>query len=386
MYRPRWYTGLLLLLAFLAPTCKAQLGQNVVIPAGSEVDHELTAINNATENDKKLELIEQFAAAHPDGDFAIVADEQFVTFYINAKQYDKAFVYGDKLFTMDPENYNNAVNMVRAANEKGDTERIFTYGEKANAIVQRFKAAPAPSGTPADSWDQQRTQKLDAIKENQEYVEQSLLGAAYQQKDPTKKAEYLQRFAKDFPDSPHNEQALTMAAFAYQQVPNRPKMQEIANVVLVKDPSNIGILLLLANDYSEKNEQLDKAEAYAKKAASLCETAKKPEGVSAEDWQKQITLQKGLALSALGQVDLEKKDNASAVKNLSAATPLLKSNAVSYAGNQYRLGFAYLNLKNTPGAKQAFTEAASVDSPYRAAAQGKLKDLEAQKTVHKKAS
>ena len=55
--------------------------------------------------------------------------------------------------------------------------------------------------------------------------------------------------------------------------------------------------------------------------------------------------------------------------------PLLESKS-----DQYRLGFAYLNLKNTPSAKQAFTEAASVDSPYKSAAQGKLKDLAADKT------
>jgi tetratricopeptide (TPR) repeat protein len=252
--------------------------------------------------------------------------------------------------------------------------------------VQRYKAASPPSGTPADTWEQQRTQKLDALKENQQYVEQSLVGAAYQQKDPTKKAEYLQRFAKDYPDSPNSEQALTVAAFSYQQAQNHQKMMELADGVLAKNPNSIGMLLLLADDYSEKNEQLDKAEAYAKKAAGLCETAKKPEGVSDEDWQKQITMQKGLALSALGQVDLEKKNSAAAVKNLTAATPLLKSNAAIYARNQYRLGFAYANLKNTPAAKQAFTEAASVDSPYKAAAQGKLRDLAAEKTVHKKAS
>jgi tetratricopeptide (TPR) repeat protein len=384
MYRPRLFTGLLFLLASLAPACKAQLGKNVLIPAGSDVDHELTAINNETDPQKKLQLLEQFATAHSEGDFAIVADEQFVVFYINAKQYDKAFEYGDKLFAIDPDNYSNAVNMVRAANEKGDTERIFTYGEKAGAIVQRYKAAPPPSGTSADAWDSQRTQKLDAIKENQEYIEQSLLSAAYQQKDPTKKAGYLQRFAKAYPDSPNAEQALTMAAFAYQQAQNRPKMLEIANGVLAKDPNSIGMLLLLADDYSEKNEQLDKAEAYAKKAEGLCETAKKPEGINEDDWQKQITLQKGLALSALGQINIEKKDNATAVKNLTAATPLLKANAATYARNQYRLGFAYLNLKNSAAAKQAFTEAASVDSPYKAAAQDKLKGLGPEKAVHKK--
>jgi hypothetical protein len=54
---------------------------------------------------------------------------------------------------------------------------------------------------------------------------------------------------------------------------------------------------------------------------------------------------------------------------------LLKSDAGSYARNQYRLGFAFLNLKRAPEAKAAFTDAASVSSPYKALAQDKLKSL-----------
>src|ERR1700693_829005 len=130
MYRPRMFAGFSFLLLFLAPACQAQLGKSVLIPAGSDVDHQLAAINDASDPAKKLELLDQFAAANPDGDFAIVADEQYGNYYITAKQYDKAYEYGDKLFALDPDNYNNAVNMVRAANEKGDTERIFAYGEK----------------------------------------------------------------------------------------------------------------------------------------------------------------------------------------------------------------------------------------------------------------
>ena len=166
-----------------------------------------------------------------------------------------------------------------------------------------------------------------------------------------------------------------MSAFAYQAAQNRAKMLAVANSTLDKYPNDIGMLILLADDYSEKSEQLDKAEAYAKKAITLCDSAKKPDGVADADWQKQITLQKGLALSALGQVNIEKKDNLSAVKNLTAAAPLLKSNAVTYARNEYRLGFAYLNLKKFPEAKQALTEAASLDTPYKGPAQQKLKDL-----------
>jgi tetratricopeptide (TPR) repeat protein len=386
MLRIRILIVLVIVTCFAAIPLRAQLGKTVIVSAGSEVDHQLNDINAATDPAAKLKLIDAFYAAHPETDLQILADEQYVNFYLSAKQYDKAFEYGDKLFALDPDNFSNSVNMVRAANEKGDTDRLFAAGEKAAGILQRFKAQPAPDGTSPEAWKAQQQQKLDSIKDNQDYIEQSLMNAAYQQKDPTKKAVLLVRFASLFPDSPNAGQALGAAAVTYQQAQNRPKMLETANSALAKDPDNIGILLLLADDYSEKGEQLDKAEAYAKKAASLCDTAKKPEGMSNADWQKQINLQKGLGFSALGQIDLQKKLNPAAVESLTKAAPLLKSNAAVYARNQYRLGFAYLNVKKTAEAKQAFTDAASVDSPYKGPAQDKLKGLAAAKAPAKKAS
>jgi tetratricopeptide (TPR) repeat protein len=187
-----------------------------------------------------------------------------------------------------------------------------------------------------------------------------------------------------YPDTPEGEQAVTMAAFSYQQAQNRAKMQEVANGVLAKDPNNIGMLLLLADDYSEKGDQLDKSENYAKKAAALTDTAKKPDNLTDDQWKQQLEVQKGLAFSVLGQVNLQKKLNAQAVTNLAKAAPLLKSNPVTYARNQYRLGFAYLNLKKNVDAKQAFTEAASVDSPYKGPAEQKLAEIGAAKPVPRK--
>lgn len=386
MSSTRILTALLLLAAFFAPTCKAQLGKSVPIPAGSEADHQLSAIN-AADPAQKLPLIDEFSKAHPEGDLQIVADEQYVNYYINAKQYDKALEYGDKLFALDPENYTNAVNMVRAAAEKGDIDKLYTYGEKANSIIQNYKNSPPPAGSNADDWTRNKNDKLSSLKEDQDYIRQSLLGGAYHATDPAKKADYFVRFSKMYPDTPEGEQALTMAASSYQQAQNRAKMQEIANAALTKDPNNIGILLLLADDYSEKGDQLDKADAYAKKAASLADTAKKPDNLSDDQWKQQTSIQKGLAFSTLGQINLQKKLNAQAVDNLSKAAPLLKSNAALYARNEYRLGFAYLNLKRNADATKAFTEAASVDSPYKAMAQQKLAEIgSAKPAAHKKAS
>jgi tetratricopeptide (TPR) repeat protein len=349
----------------------------VPIPAGSDTDHALTEISGTADPAQKLALIDKFSSSLGQGDMAIVADDLYVNYYIVQKNYDKAFEYGDKLFALDPDNFANAVNMVRAASEKGDIDKLMAYGEKVPGILQRYKTMPAPDGVEASTWQRQQKEALDNNKDNITYIEQAMFLGFYRSTNAAKRAAVLTHFAQLFPDSQFANQALGVAATSYQQAQNVPKMLEVANGLLVKDPNNIGMLLLLSDYYSEKGEQLDKAEASAKKAIALLGTATKPEGVTDEQWQQQISLQKGLALSSLGQVNIQKKDNAQAVENFRAAAPLLKSDDGSYGRNQYRLGFALLNLKKNAEAKDAFAQSASVNSAYKALAQAKLKTFDA---------
>jgi hypothetical protein len=388
MRRNRMFLGPLFVLAWavlgaIAPAY-AQIGKYVPIPAGSDADHALTEIDATTDPAQKLALIDKFAANIAQGDLAIVADDRYVNYYIAAKNYDKAFEYGDKLFTLDPDSLANGVNMVRAAQEKGDTDKLFSYADKVAGILKRYKDAPAPEGKDQHDWDNTKKQTLENAHDSIVYVQQLVFNGAYQTPDVTKRAALLTRFAQMFPDSPYADQALGVAAASYRQAQNTPKMLEVANGLLAKDPSNLGMLILLSDYYSEKGEQLDKAESYAKKAVSVLETAKKPDGLTDEQWQQQSALQKGLALSALGQVNIQKKNNAQAVDNFKAAAPLLKPDANSYARNQYRLGFALLNLKRVPEAKAALTDAASVNSPYKSLAQDKLKTLSGATAAHAK--
>jgi tetratricopeptide (TPR) repeat protein len=370
--------GFLAFLVFsIRPASGQQIGRYVPIPAGSEADHALTEINGTADPAQKLALIDKFSSSLGQGDMAIVADDLYVNYYIAQKNYDKAFEYGDKLFALDPDNFANAVNMVRAASEKNDNDKLTAYGEKASGILQRFKAAPPPAGTEAEGWQRQKAATLESNKDSIAYVEQAVYMVAYKTTNPSKRAAMFTHFAQIFPDSPYANQALGVAATSYQQAQNIPKMLEVANGLLAKDSNNIGMLLLLSDYYSEKGEQLDKAEASAKKAIALLGTAQKPEGVTDEQWQQQVSLQKGLALSSLGQVNLQKKDNAQAAENFKSAAPLLKADEGSFGRNQYRLGFALLNLKKNAEAREAFTQAASVNSAYKGLAQAKLKSFEA---------
>lgn len=357
--------------------CGQQIGKYVPINAGSDADRAMTELNAATDPTQKLALIDKFAAQFGQGDMALVANENYVNYYLAQKQYDKAFEYGDKVFALDAGNFNNAVNMVRAASEKGDADKLLSYGEKAQGILTAYKAAPAPEGIAADKWEQDKARALENNQDNYNFVQQSVYGGIYQNKDAAKRADQLMRFAKAFPDSPFAMQAMGVAASSYQQAQNAPKMLEVANAILAKDPNNMGMLLLVSDYYGEKGEQLDKAESYAQKAATLADSAQKPSDMPEDQWKQQTSLQKGLALSTLGQINLQKKNNAGAVQNFQAAAPLLKSNDTSYARNQYRLGFALLNLRKIADAKAAFTDAASVNSPYKSYAQDKLKALPA---------
>jgi len=372
----KWLTGAVILLGAWNIALAQQIGKYVPIQAGSDVDHALNEINAATDPAQKLELIQKFAdGPGKEGNYPLLANSLFVDYYLAQKNYDKVFEYGDKLFALDPDSFQNAVNTVRAAAEKGDVEKLSVYGEKAGGIIQRYKAAPAPEGTAAAAWEEQKARTLEANKDSYTYVQQLVFSGVYQTKDAAKRAAMLVKFAQAFPDSAYANQALGVAATAYQQAQNTPKMLEVAIGLLAKDPSDVGMLLLLSDYYGEKGEQLDRAESYARKAISTLESAKKPEGATDEQWTQQKALQKGLALSSLGQVNIEKKDNAQAVENLKAAAPLVKADDGSYARNQYRLGFALLNLKRNAEAKEAFTQAASVNSPYKPLAQDKLKGL-----------
>lgn len=380
MRKTRWLTKafIVALAASGVAANSQQIGKYVPIRAGSDVDHALNEINATADPAQKLALIQKFAdGIGKAGDYPLVADGLFVDYYLGQKNYDKVFEYGDKVFSLDPHNFQNALSLVRAAAEKGDADRLIVYGEKAGGIVQWYKAAPAPAATSAGVWEEEKKRTLEVNKDNLTYVQQLVFSGVYKEANPTKRAALLVKFAESFPDAVFANQALGVAATSYQQAQNTPKMLEVATGVLAKDPDNVGMLLLLSDYYCDKADQVDKAGTYARKVISLLDTAQRPEGTTEEQWAQQKALQKGLALSSLGQVNIEKKDNAQAVENLKAAAPLVKADDGSYARNQYRLGFALLNLKRRAEAKEAFTEAASVNSPYRGPAQEKLKGMAA---------
>ncbi len=369
-----------------ATTASAQMGKTISVNAGTPEDKALAEIYAAPDGPEKIALLDKFTADFGKGDMELLADQLYAGTYLAQKNYVKTYEYAQKALTLDPDNLSTAVTLVHAAEEQGDIAKIFDAAERANTIVTNFKSAAPPSGMSKENWEQQKQGILRGAQDDISYYQNATFNAAYKLTDSKARAGYMERFAKDFPDSPYAVNAREQIAFSEEQAQNFPKMMDAAQAVLAADPKNVDMLVLLSDYWSEKGQQLDKAGEYAQKAIDILSKQQKPEGVDDAQWQQQVSMQKGLAYSALGEVYVNQTFNAQAINAFRQATPLLKSNPTSYARNQYRLGYTLAKMQKIPEARAALTEAASIDSPYRALAQQTLAKISGGTHTAKKSS
>jgi len=366
---------LMAILLSVSTTASAQIGKSVTVSAGTPEDKALTEIYAAPDGPEKVALLDKFMADFGKGDMELLADQLYVQTYLAQKNYAKVYEFASKELALDPTNLSAAVAMVHAAEEQGDVKKLYDAGDKVAEIVAKYKNASAPEGTAPDQWAEQKTANLANVQGDVGYVEYALVNAAYKTTDPAARAALFERYVTTFPDSQYTPAVREQTAIAYQQAQQIPKMLDTAQRILVADPNNISMLLLLSDYWTENGQQLDKAAADAQQALEVLAQAKKPDNLSDDQWQVQVLVEKGLAYSAIGEANVNKGRNQPAVDAFKQASPLLKSNTVLYARNLYRLGFTLAKMQRIPEARTVLTEAVSINSPYKSKAQDTLNKI-----------
>src|ERR1700735_4490726 len=360
----------------IAANASAQIGKSVTVSAGTPEDKALADIYAAPDGPDKVALLDKFVADFSSSaDMALLADQLYVQTYLAQKNYAKVYEFGEKTLALDPSNLSAAVNMVHAAEEQGDAKKLFAAGDRVAEIIAKYKNSPAPEGVAPEQWSQQKSVSLNNVQGDIGYVEYALVNAAYKTTSPEARAALFERYVNAFPDSPYTLTVREQTAVAYQQAQDAPKMLDTAQRVLATDPNDVAMLILLSDYWSENAQQLDKAGADAQLALDQLAQAKKPDNLSDEQWQQQVAVEKGMAYSAIGEVNVDKGRNQPAVDAFKQASPLLKSNSVLYARNLYRLGFTLAKMQRIPEARTVLTEAVSINSPYKAKAQETLNKI-----------
>src|SRR6202162_554708 len=366
---------LIAILLSVSATASAQIGKSVSVSAGTPEDKALTEIYAAPDGPEKVALLDKFMADFGKGDMELLADQLYVQTYLAQKNYAKVYEFAAKELAVDPTNVSAAVAMVHAAEEQGDLKKLYDAGDKVAEIIAQYKNARAPEGAAPDQWAQQKTTNLANVQGDVGYVEYALVNAAYKTTDPAARAALFERYVTMFPDSQYTPAGREQTAIAYQQAQQIPKMLDTAQRILVTDPDNLSMFLLLSDYWTENGQQLDKAAESAQQALDQLAQAKKPDNLNDDQWQVQVSGEKGLAYSAIGEANVNKGRNQPAVDAFKQASPLLKSNTVLYARNLYRLGFTFAKMQRIPEARTVLSEAVSMDSPYKSKAQETLNKI-----------
>lgn len=172
-------------------------------------------------------------------------------------------------------------------------------------------------------------------------------------KDPTAKANALEQFVQQYPNSVVKEDANEAEMGAYQQANNLPKAAEAASRVLQADPNNVRALLVLAftNRAAAEGGNAQAANLslqYGERGLQALPCFVKPEGMAEADYQKLKNVMEVVFNGAAGRGALNAKNFPATQKYFHAALSAqlaANPNDPAQLQNVYPLAVAYLSTK-----------------------------------------
>ncbi|HUO16203.1 MAG TPA: hypothetical protein VMX38_14555 [Verrucomicrobiae bacterium] len=237
---------------------------------------------------------------------------------------------------------------------------VSAVGQNPAQPAQTQPAAPAQSGS-------QNAQPV--IKDPAEY---NAYVAAVQQKDNNAKISGLEAFVTQYPNSVMKNQAIELLMTSYQQAGNVKKTMETAQKLVTVDPCNLRGLTLLAfydralalNGDPNGAQLLTDGKKYGEQGLECLPKVNDPE---IDKMKPQMA---GAFHAAIGQKDLQDKDDANAAKELKEALDTSADTQKDF-GLVYPLALAYLS-ENPPDYQNGIWYAARATALAPAAAEPQI--------------
>jgi tetratricopeptide (TPR) repeat protein len=227
------------------------------------------------------------------------------------------------------------------------------------------QAGPIVSGT-----DQMQTELhmlTDVQKQGgaQDPQEINAYKAFYRADEPAKKIQLGNRFLQKYPKSALDEPIDVGLLNVYYAKQDWKDVYATADSALALKPDDLYVLTtvswLIPHVYqpgdSDADQQLDKAETYAKHAIELIPTMAKPSYMNDAQFAALKTQSALQAHSALGLVYFRREDYENSAKELQQSTP---STATPDATDLYVLGVDYENLKRFADAAEAYNRCSQI--------------------------
>jgi len=147
------------------------------------------------------------------------------------------------------------------------------------------------------------------VKDQGEY---DIYNAVSKETDPNKQLQLLQNWKEKYPDSDFKEDRAAMVAQDYAKLGKPAEAIKAAQDVLAVNPKNLAALVTIVNNAIHVNPPTPESLSAGEQAANSLLTnldALKPEGVKDADWNTAKTQIQQLALTTLGWVKMQQKQN-----------------------------------------------------------------------------
>ncbi|MBZ5682565.1 MAG: hypothetical protein LAO24_20935 [Acidobacteriia bacterium] len=360
---------------FLIPGAKAQI-DHIVIAAGTDEDHELQAISNEQDPQKKLAMYESFVQKFSANGAAVAyGNWQLSQAYQTTGDFQKALEYGDKALTGSPHNLDILVSQASTAQQAKNNAKLMDYAARGGDVCASISKQTKPEGMSDDDFARRVTEEKAAAQNSCDFLESSGFNVITGENDARSRMAYIEKFTASFPDSKFQEQVSSYAMYTLGpgQLNDQARLLSFGEKTLSVNPNSLPALLLLASFYSDdpKAGSVGKAISYAQKALEVAKA-------DAPDADKSRKLSAGVAHSTLGYAYMKQDKTVTAIPELKSAAGLLKGqDDQQYAVVLYRLGFAYAKLNRTTEAREVLTEAVKIPGPLQAMSQDLLTKVNA---------
>lgn len=175
------------------------------------------------------------------------------------------------------------------------------------------------------SWAQEAPQKN--WKDRAEY---DIFEASTKATTPAERLKLLDSWKQKYPNTDFRFERQQLYLTTYQQLNNPAKMIEVSEEMLAENPKAIQALywltVLTINPNATSASELARGERAAKGLLENLDTLK-PANTSAEAWEKEKKGVAGIAYKALGWIEMTRKDNEGAEKQLLKALEINPSDA-----------------------------------------------------------
>ncbi len=362
-----------LIVVLLPMPLNAQV-EKIVIAAGTPEDHELQAISNEPDAQKKLAMYEDFVRKFSSNPAAVAfGNWQISQSYQSTGDLQKALDYGDKALAGAPRSLDILVSQAGVAQQMKDNGKTMDYTVRGGQVCASIDKQAKPEGMSDEDFASHIADEKNANKNSCEFLEVCGFNVIANENNARTRMSDIERFTPAFPNSRFEEQIRSYAMVALSELKDTPRLVAYGEKILAADPTNLPALLLLAGAYVDdpKPGSVAKAVSYSQKAIEVAKA-------DAPDADRSRKLSAGVAHSTLGHAYLKQDKAAAAISEARAAAALLKGqDDQQYAIALYWLGFAYAKLNRVSEARDVLMEAVKIPGPVQSMAQDLLTKVNA---------